>query len=188
MAGSVDERDREPPHGEVRGALHLDEVGPEAAEELALGAVDVDLGPDSFEQLLDAGDAARHAPVGQAPAHVILVGVRDQRAGDADAVGLGRAHDGVDLPGGVHDDALARLAVPHEVDEVLHGTELHLPEVELPGRPAPRPRRRHRPSKRGARRSRAAASPSWRSALPKVIAWQKASYSTAAATALSSPW
>src|SRR5262249_5453801 len=42
VAGRVDEYDREPPDREVHRALHLHQVGAEAAQKLTLGLVDVD--------------------------------------------------------------------------------------------------------------------------------------------------
>jgi len=106
------------------------EVGAEALEELRLGLVDTHLRLHALEQLLEAGDAPRHPPRLEAPTHMVLVGVGDEGARERHAVGLGSLHDRVDLPGRVHDDALAGLGVADEIDEVLHRPELHLLEVD----------------------------------------------------------
>ena len=53
-------------------------------------------------------------------AYMIRVVVRDQRAGDAHAVRRGGVDDALDVPGGVHHQALTGVAVTDEVHEVLH--------------------------------------------------------------------
>src|SRR2546425_1271401 len=65
-----------------------------------------------------------------AAAHVILVGVRDERARDRHAPRLGGLDDRVDLPRRVHDHALARLRIADEIDEVLHRPQFHLLEID----------------------------------------------------------
>src|SRR5439155_19812350 len=65
------------------------------------------------------------------PPDVILVRVGHERPRDPHPVGLGRSDDRLDLPRRIDHDALACLAVAHEVDEVLHRPELHLLEVQL---------------------------------------------------------
>jgi hypothetical protein len=61
---------------------------------------------------------------------VILVGVGDERARDRHALGLGGLDDRVDLPRRVDHDALARLRIADEIDEVLHRPQLHLLQVD----------------------------------------------------------
>src|SRR5207245_1258202 len=78
----------------------------------------------------DAALPAAPAPAAEAAAHVILVGGREERAGERDAPGLRGLHDGVDLPRRVDDHALARLRIADEVDEILHRPQLHLLEVD----------------------------------------------------------
>src|SRR5262245_10375783 len=75
------ERRREPSDAERVVTVDLHEVRAEAGEELTLGLVDVNLERNAREQLLDAGDAAGHAPRCQASADVILMRVRDQSPG-----------------------------------------------------------------------------------------------------------
>ena len=92
--------------------------------------MDVDLERHAREQFLDAGDAAGHAPRGEAAADVVLMGVSHQRAGEPHAVGLGGVDDRVDLPRGIHHDALAGHRVADEIDEVLHRPQLELLEID----------------------------------------------------------
>ena len=86
----------------------------------------VDLDGDAREQLLDAGDVEAE----QMPAHVILMGVGDERAEELHVVPLHLIDDGVDLPRRVHHHALARLGVADEIHEVLHRAELHLLQID----------------------------------------------------------
>jgi hypothetical protein len=52
-----------------------------------------------------------------------------ERARDRHVVGGGGVQDGVDLPRGIDHHALLRHGITHEIDEVLHGPELHLLDV-----------------------------------------------------------
>ena len=110
--------------------VHLHEVGAEALEELSLRLVDIDPRLHTLQQVLDARNASGHAPGLEAAAHVILVGVRDERARDRHAPSLGGLDDRVDLPRRVHDHALARLRIADEIDEVLHRPQFHLLEID----------------------------------------------------------
>src|SRR5438093_10414181 len=65
------------------------------------------------------------------PPDVILVRVGHERPRDPHPVGLRRSDDRLDLPRRIDHDALACLAVAHEVDEVLHRPELHLLKIQL---------------------------------------------------------
>src|SRR5207244_4211654 len=115
--------------------VDLHQIGAEPRQEFALRLVHVDLGRHPGQQLLDARDASGHAPRGQAAPDVVLVRVGHQRTDQRHVVGGGRVDNGVDLPRRVDHHALARDGVAHEVDEVLHGAQLELLEVEaiVPG-------------------------------------------------------
>src|SRR6059036_2558272 len=54
----------------------------------------------------------------------------DTIVGTAEADGMTITDDRVDLPRRIDDDALAGLGITDEVDEVLHGPEFHLLEVD----------------------------------------------------------
>jgi hypothetical protein len=88
--------------------------------------VDVDLHGLSGEQFLDARDVVAE----EMTAHVILMRVGHQRAGEAHVLRGRQVRDGVDLPGGIHHHALAAGPVAHEIHEVLHRPQLDLLEVE----------------------------------------------------------
>src|SRR6059036_775467 len=130
VPGRVQERQREPPDRQRVVVVDLHEIGAEPRQELALRLVDVDLEREAGEQLLDARDPAGHAPRGEAPADVILVRVRDQRAGEPHAVGLRGIDDRVDLQRGIDDDAFARDRIADEIDEVLHRPQLELLQID----------------------------------------------------------
>ena len=86
---------------------------------------------------------ARDLVAHQRPAEVVGMEMRDQVRGDAVAVGGRHLHDAVDVPGGVHDGALARLRTADEVDVVGHRPHFELPEIDLVAhRPAFRTPRR----------------------------------------------
>ncbi len=72
---------------------------------------------------------ARDVVAEEMPADVVLVRVRDEHAGQTHIVGLDLLDDGVDLPRRVDSHALPGLGVADQVDEVLHGAQLHLPQV-----------------------------------------------------------
>ena len=114
----------------------------------------VDLRRQSLQKLLDARNAAWHAPGLEAAADVVLVGVGDQRAGDRHAAGLGRFDDRLDLPCRVDDDALTRLRVADEIDEVLHRPQLHLLQVDRLVRHGTIVLQVHRPGENGTSPSR----------------------------------
>src|SRR5258707_9787947 len=56
--------------------------------------------------------------------------MRHQRAGEPHVVGLRGVDDRVDLPRGIHHDALAGHRVADEIDEVLHRSQLELLEID----------------------------------------------------------
>src|SRR5262245_44180436 len=130
VPGGVHERQRQASDRQSRVVVDRYQVRAEAPEELALGLVHVDLQLHAPQELLDTGYAPGHAPRGEAPADVVLVRVRDQRARDRHAPRLGGLDDRVDLPGRIDDDALARYRVANEIDEILHRPELHLLEID----------------------------------------------------------
>jgi hypothetical protein len=130
MAGRVEEPHGQASHRQRVVIVDLHQVRSQAGEELALRLVHVHLRRHAGEQLLDAWNAPRHAPRRQAAADVVLMGVGHERADDGHVGRLGRLHDRVDLPRGVHDDTLARPGVADEVDEVLHRPELELAHEE----------------------------------------------------------
>src|SRR4029077_8285958 len=135
----VHEGQRQTADGQGRVVVDRHQVRAEAPEELSLGLVDVDFRLHAPQQVLDARDAPGHAPRRKTAAHVVLVGMRNERARDRHAPGLGGLDDRVDLPGGIDDHALARHRIADEIDEVLHRPELHLLEIDRVVRHASHP-------------------------------------------------
>src|SRR5262249_54618324 len=122
----VDEGNRALPHLERVASAHLDEVGAVAAQELAFCGMHVDSGRRALQERFDTGNVVAE----EMAAHVVLMGMGDEDATELHPVGGDLIEDRVDLPGGIHPDAIARLRIADEIDEVLHRAQLHLPQVE----------------------------------------------------------